>query len=117
MEADCSVPRESPLAGSTAMSDGLADGLAPSPPSRRPARCPEPAVRAGAAFGPPRVSCAAGRGGVARRCGEVMGKRQLEQAVPGAAADIPAFYAARIPEPCTPGTLLIMSADCKGIVM
>ena len=25
--------------------------------------------------------------------------------------------AARIPQPCTQGTLLIMSADCKGIVM
>jgi hypothetical protein len=52
---------------------------------------------------------------VTRRCGPVIGKRQLEQAVTGAAADIPAFYAARIPEPCTPGTLLIMSADCKVI--
>ncbi len=35
----------------------------------------------------------------------------------GAAADIPAFYAARVPEPCTPATLLVLSADCKGIVM
>jgi hypothetical protein len=34
-----------------------------------------------------------------------------------AACDIPAFYAARIPEPCTAGTLLILSADCKGVVM
>ena len=47
----------------------------------------------------------------------MIGKRQLEQAVVGAAADIPAFYAARIPEPCTPETLLVLSADCKGIVM
>jgi hypothetical protein len=54
---------------------------------------------------------------VTRRCGPVMGKRQLEQAVTGAAADIPAFYAGRIPEPCTSATLLILSADCKGIVM
>ena len=54
---------------------------------------------------------------VTRRCGPVMGKRQLEQAVTSAAADIPAFYAARIPEPCTSATLLILSADCKGIVM
>jgi hypothetical protein len=54
---------------------------------------------------------------VTRRCGPVIGKRQIEQAVTGAATDIPAFYAARVPEPCTPGTLLIMSADCKGIVM
>jgi len=33
------------------------------------------------------------------------------------ACDIPAFYAARIPEPCTPQVLLIMQADCKGITM
>ena len=30
--------------------------------------------------------------------------------------EIPAFYVARIPEQCMPGTLLVMSADCKGIV-
>jgi hypothetical protein len=54
---------------------------------------------------------------ITRRCGPVIGKRQLEQAVTGAAADIPAFYAARIPQPCTSRTLVIMSADCKGIVM
>jgi hypothetical protein len=54
---------------------------------------------------------------VARRCGPVIGKRQLEQSVVHAAVDIPAFYAARIPEPCTSRTLLVMSADCKGIVM
>jgi hypothetical protein len=54
---------------------------------------------------------------VARRCGNVIGKRQLEQAVTGAAADIPAFYAARVPEPCTPETLVVLSADGKGIVM
>jgi hypothetical protein len=54
---------------------------------------------------------------IARRCGPVIGKRQVEESVVNAAADIPAFYAARIPQPCTPGTLLIMSADCKGIVM
>ena len=35
----------------------------------------------------------------------------------GAAADIPAFYAARIPDPCTFRTLLVLSADSKGIVM
>jgi len=54
---------------------------------------------------------------VTRRCGPVIGKRQLEQAVTGAAADIPAFYAARIPEPCTASALVVLSADCKGIVM
>jgi hypothetical protein len=54
---------------------------------------------------------------IARRCGPVIGKRQLEQAVVHAAADIPAFYATRIPEPCTASSLVIISADCKGIVM
>ena len=54
---------------------------------------------------------------IARRCGNVIGKRQLEQAVVRAAADIPAFYAARIPEPCTASALVVISADCKGIVM
>ena len=54
---------------------------------------------------------------IARRCGPVIGKRQIEESVVHAAADIPAFYAARVPEPCTPGTLVVLSADCKGIVM
>ena len=64
-----------------------------------------------------RGSFDAAHAAVTRRCGPVIGKRQLEQAVTGAAADIPAFYAARVPEPCTAGTLLVLSADCKGIVM
>ena len=54
---------------------------------------------------------------IARRCGKVMGKRQAEESVVNAAADIPAFYAARVPEPCTPQSLLVLSADCKGIAM
>ena len=57
------------------------------------------------------------REAIARRCGPVMGKRQLEESVVHSAADICAFYAARIPQPCTPETLLVMSADCKGIAM
>src|SRR6266700_3619160 len=64
-----------------------------------------------------RGSFDAAHAAIARRCGNVIGKRQLEQAAVHAAADIPAFYAARIPEPCTPETLVILSADCKGIVM
>jgi hypothetical protein len=64
-----------------------------------------------------RGSFGAAHAAVARRCGNVIGKRQLEQAVTAAAADIPAFYAARIPEPCTSPTLVVLSADCKGIVM
>jgi hypothetical protein len=54
---------------------------------------------------------------ITSRCGPVIGKRQIEQAVVGAAADIAAFYAARIPMPCTASTLLVISADAKGIVM
>jgi hypothetical protein len=64
-----------------------------------------------------RGSFGAAHDAVTRRCGPVIGKRQLEESVVRAAADIPAFYAARIPEPCTPGTLLILPADCKGVVM
>jgi hypothetical protein len=64
-----------------------------------------------------RGSSGAAHAAIARRCGPVIGKRQLEQAVTAAAADIPAFYAARVPEPCTPPALVVLSADCKGIVM
>jgi hypothetical protein len=64
-----------------------------------------------------RGSFGAAHAAIARRCGNVIGKRQLEQAVVSGAADIPAFYAARVPEPCTPETLVVLSADCKGIVM
>jgi hypothetical protein len=64
-----------------------------------------------------RGSFDAAHAAAARRCGPVIGKRQIEESAVHAAADIPAFYAARIPEPCTPQTLLVLSADSKGIVM
>jgi hypothetical protein len=54
---------------------------------------------------------------IVRRCGKVMGKRQAGEAVVRSAADITAFYASRVPEPCTPESLLVMSADSKGVVM
>jgi hypothetical protein len=54
---------------------------------------------------------------ITSRCGPVIGKRQVEQAVVNAAGDIAAFYAARIPVPCTAKTLLVISADSKGVVM
>jgi hypothetical protein len=54
---------------------------------------------------------------ITSRCGPVIGKRQVEQSVVNAAADIAAFYAARIPVPCAASTLLVISADSKGIVM
>jgi len=64
-----------------------------------------------------RGSFEAARAAITGRCGPVMGKRQIEQAVVRAAGDITAFYAARIPMPCTASTLLIISADAKGVVM
>ncbi len=64
-----------------------------------------------------RGSFEAAHDAIVRRCGNVMGKRQAEESVVRSAADIAAFYAARIPEPCTPEALLVLSADCKGIVM
>ena len=54
---------------------------------------------------------------ITSRCGPVIGKRQIEQAVVNAAGDIAAFYAARVPMPCTASTLLVISADSKGVVM
>jgi len=50
-----------------------------------------------------RGSFDAAHAAITRRCGPVMGKRQAEESVVHAAADIPAFYAARIPQPCTQG--------------
>lgn len=70
-----------------------------------------------AAIEAPRGSFDEAHDAIARRCGNVIGKRQIEDSVVNAAADIPAFYAARVPEPCTPASLVVMSADCKGIVM
>src|SRR5262252_2370218 len=64
-----------------------------------------------------RGSFEAAHAAITRRCGPVIGKRQVEQAVVGAARDIAAFYADRIPVPCTASTLLVISADAKGIVM
>ena len=52
-----------------------------------------------------------------RRCGRVAGKRQIEELVQAAAADIDGFYAQRVPVPCTCEVLLVLSADGKGIVM
>jgi len=66
-----------------------------------------------AAVEAPRGSFDAAHATITRRCGNVMGKRQAEDA----AADIPAFCAARVPQPCSQPSLLVMSADCKGIVM
>src|SRR3974390_2110016 len=54
---------------------------------------------------------------ITSRCGPVIGKGPIQQAGVNAAGDIAAFYAARIPVPCTASTLLVISADGKGVVM
>jgi len=54
---------------------------------------------------------------VGRRCGQVAGKRQVEQLTVAAAADIDAFYRAVVAEPCTDATVLVLSVDGKGVVM
>jgi hypothetical protein len=64
-----------------------------------------------------RGSFEAAHAAITSRCGPVMGKRQVEQTVVNAARDIAAFYAARVPMPCTAKTLLVISADSKGVVM
>ena len=64
-----------------------------------------------------RGSFDAAHAAIARRCGPVTGKRQIEESIVNAASDIPAFYAARIPEPCTPSMLVVLSSDGKGVVM
>lgn len=57
------------------------------------------------------------RAAISRRCGPVAGKRQIEELVRAAACDTGAFYAQRVPVPCTSEVLLVISADSKGIVM
>jgi len=54
---------------------------------------------------------------IGRRCGQVAGKRGVEQLTFAAAADIDAFYQAVVCEPCTNATVLVASVDGKGVVM
>ena len=82
-----------------------------------PACRPSHAVARLAAIEAARGSFEAAHAAVTRRCGPVIGKRQVEQAVMSASGDIAAFYHARVPVPCTASTLLVISADAKGIVM
>src|SRR5574341_238097 len=51
------------------------------------------------------------------RCGQVVGKRGVEQLTVAAATDIDAFYRAVVAEPCTDDTVLVLSVDGKGVVM
>src|SRR6266487_3229132 len=54
---------------------------------------------------------------IGRRCGQVVGKRGVEQLTVAAAADIDTFYQAVAPEPCSDATVLVLSVDGKGVVM
>jgi hypothetical protein len=54
---------------------------------------------------------------ITRYCGKVAAKRQVRQLVIAAAGDIEAFYAAQVSLPCTATTLLVISADGKGVPM
>lgn len=54
---------------------------------------------------------------IERRCGKVLGKRRLEELVVASAVDIAAYYAAKIPTPCTREMPLVIQADQKGVVM
>jgi hypothetical protein len=82
-----------------------------------PACRPSHALARLAAVEAARGSFEAAHAAITGRCGPVIGKRQVEQAVLKAAGDIAAFYAARIPMPCTASMLLVISADAKGIAM
>jgi len=50
-------------------------------------------------------------------CGQVVGKRGVEQLTVAAAADIDTFSQAVAPQPCTDATVLVLSVDGKGVVM
>jgi hypothetical protein len=52
-----------------------------------------------------------------RATGVAIGKRQVEELVMRAAADVDAFYAWRAPAPAPPEQVLMLQADGKGIVM
>jgi hypothetical protein len=54
---------------------------------------------------------------IERRCGKVLGKRRLKELVAASAVDIAAFYAAKIPTPCTREMPLVIQVDQKGVVM
>jgi hypothetical protein len=54
---------------------------------------------------------------IERRCGNVLGKRRLEELVVAAEVDVDAFYRARIPVPCSRDMPLVVQVDGKGVVM
>ncbi|OIJ99075.1 ISKra4 family transposase [Streptomyces monashensis] len=54
---------------------------------------------------------------IERRCGNVLGKRRLEELVVAAAVDVDTFYRTRIPIPCSREMPLVIQVDGKGVVM
>jgi hypothetical protein len=54
---------------------------------------------------------------ILRQTGQLLGKRQIEELASLAAMDFEDFYETRRPARSTPGELLVLSADGKGIVM
>jgi hypothetical protein len=54
---------------------------------------------------------------VERRCGNVLGKRRLEELVVAAAVDVDDFYRTVIPVPCSRQMPLVVQVDGKGVVM
>lgn len=57
------------------------------------------------------------RDAIERRCGNVLGKRRLEELVVAAAVDVADFYQGQIPVPCTADMPLVLQVDGKGVVM
>jgi len=54
---------------------------------------------------------------IVQACGNVAGKRQVEQLTTAAAGDVDAFYQASAPMPSSDQTPLVLSVDGKGVVM
>ncbi len=54
---------------------------------------------------------------IERGTGQKVGKRQVESLAERAASDVGAFYSERKAPECTPGDILVLSVDGKGIVM
>jgi len=64
-----------------------------------------------------RSSFDAAQQAIVQACGNVAGKRQVEQLTTAAAGDVDAFYRASAPMPSSDQTLLVLSVDSKGVVM
>jgi len=65
----------------------------------------------------PRGSYEDASAALTRSTGVRVGKRQVEELVMRAAADVDAFYSERVPEPAPQEQVLMIQADGKGIVM